>query len=206
MEYHHHLNWHLTPPVTPVRSCSWEPCIVTWPTHGVQQWAQLLRQYLLQLHPTHYGQGSPVTYNEKALSHLHGRPKVRILNFLSIPLPVSRNDESRSEASDAPVQKSWQILHAHRMNHQLAAQGLDSSWWPGVESPASPPKMTPSAPDRLPTESQTQKSPMHPRWQSQTNRNNTLTSSSQVKTTVPRRWIYLISISGGLALNVNLQV
>ena len=34
-------------------------------------------------------------YSEAALNQLHGRPQVRMLNFMSIPLPSS-NDESEA--------------------------------------------------------------------------------------------------------------
>ena len=43
----------------------------------------------------------PITYDEAALSQLHGRPQVRTLKFVSIPL-TSSGDES--EASDTPAE------------------------------------------------------------------------------------------------------
>ena len=36
----------------------------------------------------------PITYNEAALSKLHSRPQVGILNNLSIPLPISSSSDS----------------------------------------------------------------------------------------------------------------
>ena len=49
----------------------------------------------------------PITYNEAALRCLNQRPQVRTLNFLSIPLPMSSNDqstESSTDASDNPAE------------------------------------------------------------------------------------------------------
>ena len=53
----------------------------------------------------------PITYNEATLSCLYGRPQVRTLNFLSIPLP-SRDDES--EASDTPAEVKADSPHSHQ--------------------------------------------------------------------------------------------
>ena len=40
----------------------------------------------------------PISYNETFLTHLHGRPQMKILNNVSIPLPiVSDSEESTDE-------------------------------------------------------------------------------------------------------------
>ena len=52
----------------------------------------------------------PITYNKAALSCLHGRPQVRTLNNVSIPLPLSSDEESPT-SSDSNEQES-QIAEA----------------------------------------------------------------------------------------------
>ena len=78
----------------------------------------------------------PIMYNETALSCLHGRPQLRMCNYLSIVLQLSSNDEETGSEADAPAKV--QILHAYRMNHWQADPWSDSPWWPGVESPTKP--------------------------------------------------------------------
>ena len=36
----------------------------------------------------------PISYNETLLQHLHGRPQIKTLNNLSIPLPDSSNEDA----------------------------------------------------------------------------------------------------------------
>ena len=95
----------------------------------------------------------PITYNETALSCLHGRLQVRTLSFMSIPLPMSSDDELRSEASDAPakVMADFPCTQDESLTCSPRA-GLTLMTRGGVTS--KPTKMTPSASDGLPAESQ----------------------------------------------------
>ena len=63
----------------------------------------------------------PITYNEASLSCLHRRPQVRMLNTMSISLPLS--DEESPVSSDSNVQESptaeseanspWDLMNYH---------------------------------------------------------------------------------------------
>ena len=54
----------------------------------------------------------PITYNETALSQIQGRQQVRILNNLSIPLPITSSDEE-SEA-DTPTEVEVDSPHQNQ--------------------------------------------------------------------------------------------
>ena len=45
----------------------------------------------------------PISYNETLLQHLHGRPQVKTLNNLSIPLPDSSDEDT--EDTDETTQE-----------------------------------------------------------------------------------------------------
>ena len=47
----------------------------------------------------------PISYNETLLQRLHGRPQVKILNNLSIPLPESSDEDTEGKVEATAEEK-----------------------------------------------------------------------------------------------------
>ena len=54
--------------------------------------------------------GLPITYNETALTRLHGRLQMMMLNYVSIPLPPSSDEESPTDSDDQLEESSAEDL------------------------------------------------------------------------------------------------
>ena len=81
----------------------------------------------------------PITYNEGALIHLHRRPQVKTLNNMSIPLPISSEEESptssNSDEQEPPTAEAVADSPTAWSYFQQAAQIPDSPHRPREESP-----------------------------------------------------------------------
>ena len=76
----------------------------------------------------------PIMYNKTALRQLQGNNRLGYPT--TCPFPCQLHAAMTSQRQIHPL-KLKQILHTKiRMNHWQADPGLDSSWWPGVESPS----------------------------------------------------------------------
>ena len=116
-----------------------------WLTNGIQQWPQLSRQHLLYC-IIHHKTKTPHNVQWNSLEALNRRPQDRTLNFLSIPLPVSSNDESGSEASDAPAEVIADSPHIQDESPTCSPRARPTQMTRGTSKPT---EMTPSIPDGL---------------------------------------------------------
>ena len=69
----------------------------------------------------------PITYNEASFSWLHGRLQVRMLNCISIPLPLSSDEES-------PMDSDLNAMEAESPTVPTTTEA-DSPGYPRQESP-----------------------------------------------------------------------
>ena len=53
----------------------------------------------------------PISYNETQLEHLHGRPHIKTLNILSIPLPDS-SDEDTEDTDENIKEDTREVTYA----------------------------------------------------------------------------------------------
>ena len=53
---------------------------------------------------------APISYNKPVLKHLHGQPQVRILNNVSIPLPIDSSEEDADSDTGETDEESEQFI------------------------------------------------------------------------------------------------